>query len=231
VAMNGLERSGEEIIFTNIHQEACKGTVWHSEARHGEEIIFTRKGGNNMKSVEVEITGTTPLIMNKPEEYGFDEEWVEKKAGNEWEKEAFKKLYVNADGIIYQPATHIERAMIEAGKKIRIKGQGKANYSKLFGSMLAVPQLDIPHKIDKWEVFKALVVIPSTKGRVMRYRPMFKKWKLKFDMEFEDEISAPVVKEALEIAGRYVGIGDWRPEKKGKFGKFQVTKFKVNAEM
>ena len=49
---------------------------------------------------------------------------------------------------------------------------------------------------------------------------------LTFHIIFEDEISPAVVKESLEIAGKYVGIGDWRPEKKGKFGKFQVTSFK-----
>ena len=178
-----------------------------------------------MKSYEVELTGITPLLQNKPEEYGFDEEWVEKKAGNDYEKEAFQKLYIDMDGNLYQPATHIERALIEAGKKIKVKGQGKATYSKLFGSMVSIPTLEIPHQETDWEIFKALVVIPSTKGRVMRYRPMFRNWKLRFDIEFEDEIPADAVKEGLEIAGRYVGIGDWRPEKKGKFGRFQVTSF------
>ena len=181
---------------------------------------------NKMKTYNVEIKGTTPLLQNKPEEYGFDEEWVTKKASNEYEKEGLKKLYVNSDGVIYQPATHIERALIEAAKKIRVKGRGKATYSKLFGSMVSIPTLDITHLVDDYEIFKALVVIPSTKGRVMRYRPMFRDWALKFVIEFEDEIPSEVIKEALEIAGRYVGIGDWRPEKKGKFGKFQVVYFK-----
>jgi len=178
-----------------------------------------------MKQYKVEIKGITPLLQNKPEEYGFDEQWVEKKANNDWEKEALKKLYIDMDGNIYQPATHIERALIEAGKKIRVKGKGKATYSKLFGSMITVPELDIPHKIPEYEILKALVVIPSTKGRVMRYRPIFKKWKLEFNIDIEDEIDPNAVKEALEIAGKYVGIGDWRPEKKGKYGKFQVTSF------
>jgi len=179
-----------------------------------------------MKKYKVEITGITPLLMNKPEQYGFDEQWVEKKASTDYEKEALKKLYIDADGKIYQPSTHIERSLIEAGKKIRVKGNGKATYSKLFGSMVAVDGLEILHKNSEYEIFKMLVVIPATKGRVMRYRPMFKKWVLEFDIEAEEEIPSDVLKEALEIAGRYVGIGDWRPEKKGKFGKFQVTNFK-----
>lgn len=178
-----------------------------------------------MKKFSVEITGITPLLQNKPEEYGFDVEWVQKKARNDYEKEAYQKLYVNSEGIMYQPATHIERAIMEAGKKIRVKGQGRATYSKLFASMVCIQKLDIPHIKTDWEVFKTLVVIPSTKGRVMRYRPMFKEWVLRFDIEVEEEIDGSVLKEALEIAGRYVGIGDWRPEKKGKFGKFQITSF------
>jgi len=179
-----------------------------------------------MKKYNVEITGITPLLMNKHEKYGFDEQWVEKKASTDYEKEALKKLYMNVDEKIFQPSTHLERALIEAGKKIRVKGNGKATYSKLFGSMVAVDGLEILHKNPKYEIFKMLVVIPSTKGRIMRYRPMFKEWVLEFNLEAEDEIPKDVLKEALEIAGRYVGIGDWRPEKKGKFGKFQVTKFK-----
>jgi hypothetical protein len=178
-----------------------------------------------MKKYEVQIKGITPLLMNKPEEYGFDSEWVEKKASNEYEKEAYKKLYVDEEGKLYQPSTHIEMALINASKKIRIKGQGKATYSKLFGSMVSIPDMAIPHEIQEWDFHKILVVIPSTKGRVMRYRPMLKEWKLRFEIEFEEEIPPEVVKECLEIAGKYVGIGDWRPEKKGKFGKFQVTLF------
>jgi len=178
-----------------------------------------------MKKYKVEITGITPLLMNKPEAYGFDEQWVQKKASEDWEKEALKKLYIDSEGIIYQPATHIDRALIEAGKKIKVKGQGKATYSKLFGSMASVDEFEIVHKKQEYEINKCLVVIPSTKGRIMRYRPMFKNWALEFHISFEEEISAEVIKEALEIAGKYVGIGDWRPEKKGKFGKFQVTKF------
>ncbi len=183
-----------------------------------------------MKKVKVEITGITPLLMNKPEEYGFDVQWVEKQASEDWEKDALKKLYRDADGTIYQPSDHIWRNIIEAGKKIKMKGAGKATYSKIFGSMVSVEPFAIPHEKPDYEIHKKLVVIPSTKGRIMRYRPMFKEWQLTFEVHFEEEIPVAVIKEALEIGGRYSGIGDWRPEKKGVFGKFQVTKFEEVQE-
>jgi len=178
-----------------------------------------------MKKYKVEITGITPLLQNKPAEYGFDVQWVEKQASTDYEKEALQKLYIDANKVNYQPAVHIERALIEAGKKLKVKGAGKSTYSKLIGSMVSVEPECLEHINKKFEIHKALVVIPSTKGRVMRYRPMFKEWKLKFNLLFEDEIPADAMKEGLEIAGKSVGIGDWRPEKKGKFGKFQVTLF------
>lgn len=178
-----------------------------------------------MKEYKVEITGITPLIQNKPEEYGFDVQWVEKSASTEYDKEALKKVYRDSEGKIYQPSEHIERALIDAGKKLKVKGSGKATYSKLFGSMISVEPFELVHEIQDFEIFKKLVVIPSTKGRVMRYRPMFKNWKLSFNLFGEDELPASALKEALEIAGKFEGIGDWRPAKKGKFGKFMVTSF------
>ncbi|MCK5176114.1 MAG: hypothetical protein KAQ92_00170 [Candidatus Aenigmarchaeota archaeon] len=178
-----------------------------------------------MKKYKVRIKGVTPLLMNKPEAYGFDEQWVEKKATTDYEKDALKKLYMNSKQEIYQPSNHIEMCLIEAGKKVKVKGQGKATYSKLFGSMVSIEEFELIHLNPKYEIHKMLVVIPSTKGRIMRYRPCFKEWALEFHINFEDEIPAEVIKECLEIAGRYVGIGDWRPQKKGKFGKFQVVKF------
>ena len=209
---------------------AKKGQVWrgadgNGAARHGKVFITHSKGRKHMARYTVEITGVTPLLMNKPEEYGFDEKWVEKKASTDWEKQAYRKLYCDKDGNPYQPSTHIEQALIDAGKKLQIKGQRKATYSKLFGSMITVEPEAIPHLVTKFEIHKALVVMPATKGRVVRFRPKFNDWKLRFSIISEDEIPGAVIKEALEIAGKFSGIGDWRPQKKGKFGKFQVTHF------
>lgn len=182
---------------------------------------------NKIKKIRIE--GVTPLIQNKPEEYGFDEQWVEKKATQNINVDALKKLYVNKKMQIIQPSVHIERALIEAGKKIRIKGQGKATYSKLFGSMISVYPEDIVHEIQDVDMFKCLVVIPSTKGRIMRCRPILREWALTFDIEYDVEIDPMSILEALRIAGRYVGVGDWRPEKKGKYGKFKLdeTSYKI----
>ncbi len=118
--------------------------------------------------------------------------------------------------------------MKKAGAKYQIPGQGKLTYKNLIGSgaVLVTPDA-IPHRNQQFEVDVRPVVVPSTRGRVARRRPVFKNWSLKFNIEYdEDELSASTIKEILDYAGTRVGIGDFRPEKGGPFGRFMVTSFK-----
>jgi hypothetical protein len=177
-----------------------------------------------MKKYAVTIKGVTPLLMNKPKEYGFDDKLKVNNPNIDREKEALDKIYSN-NGVIYQPANHIYQALIKAASDISIKGKGKRKYSSMIGSMINILPDAIPHKKIKFDIFSALVVIPSTKGRIICKRPRFNDWELDFNIESDDEIPSVVLKEALDRAGKYVGIGDWRPAKKGFHGKFMVTKF------
>jgi hypothetical protein len=57
-------------------------------------------------------------------------------------------------------------------------------------------------------------------SRIMRTRPMFRDWQCTFTIEFDPEVmNWEQVFEALIQAGRYVGLGDWRPE----HGRFEVA--------
>ena len=83
-------------------------------------------------------------------------------------------------------------------------------------------------KCGKYEVFRISAVNPVTKGRMMTERPKYTKWSASFEIVLNDEaVPTSVINEILEHAGKYVGIGDWRPEKKGMFGKFLISEFKV----
>ena len=177
-----------------------------------------------MKRVKVTVLGVTALLMNKPKEYEGDSNVKINNTAIETEQAIRDKVYT-LDGVVYQPATHFWRSLINAGKDLQVKGKGKATYSKLFGSMVQVIPEAIEHKKQDFDVFITRVVNPSTKGMMMSKRPRLKEWELDFELLVEDEIPLDVLKEGLERAGKYVGVGDWRPEKKGIHGKFQVTSF------
>lgn len=181
-----------------------------------------------MNTFKVKIKGITPLLQDNFLQSDFEKQWAEKRAVNPDAKQIAHKLYINKEGAICQPAVHIEKAMQESAKKIRIKGAGKASYSKLFGAMVTVEPALIPHKNQEYGTFATTAVNNNTRppSRIMSYRPVIDSWSLEFTVTAEDEIPSGVIKEALVLAGKYNGLGAWRPQKAGKFGRFEVVSFK-----
>ena len=177
-----------------------------------------------MKEINVTIKGTTPLLFNRFIEASIDSD-VKKRVGAVKVDDVKDKLYM-IDDKIYTPSTHIFGVLINAGKNFNIRGKKKSTYSKLIGSLVEVNPDAIVHKIQTWDIFSVSAVIPATRGRMIVKRPKMDNWELDFTLKFpEEDIPVEVVKNILDYAGQYVGIGDWRPDKKGKYGKFIVTRF------
>jgi hypothetical protein len=171
----------------------------------------------------VEVKGVSPLLMNR----FIPEQIVETRVrrGNAKEVSVEDKLYMTEDGKPYVPSAYIRNALIEAGKAIKIKGKGKSTYSKLLGSSLLIsPDAIAIVSSTGWNPFTTTAVNPATRGRMTVTRPMFEDWKLEFEVVIPDDILEDDFSKIFDEAGRYVGIGDWRPAKKGMYGKFIVSK-------
>ena len=175
-----------------------------------------------MKTFEISIQGIRPLLMHRFPEETADEQIQKRTGSNITKNEAEGFLYKLANGIIYEPAEHIEGALRQAAKDFRIPGKRMRTYSVLIVAQVEVEPRTIPHKIQNWVTDARSVVMPSTRGRIMRYRPRFDEWKLDFRIVVnDDQIPTEVIKGILDHAGNHEGIGDYRP----KFGRFIVTKF------
>jgi len=174
-----------------------------------------------MKTIGVEITGIAPLLQNRfpMETMGTNMSKATKKVYDP-EVEAKKCLYIKDDKI-FQPAEHIFQSMIRAA--VDFKFSGKKTFKDIITSCIAVEPEEIPMISDKpYEIDTRPVVIQ--RARVLKWRPKFNQWKLKFRLLILDEtnISPANLKEILEKAGATKGIGDYRP----RFGRFMVTEFK-----
>jgi hypothetical protein len=83
----------------------------------------------------------------------------------------------------------------------------------------------------KWEVDSRSVVIPSTGGRIMCHRPRLDRWRVSFTLEVDTGMfSVPLVRQLLDDAGKRIGLGDFRPARKGPFGRFVVVKWETQEE-
>lgn len=175
-----------------------------------------------MKEIEVEITGVAPLLQHRfaTEEHGENQSKTKKKVYVPQE-EAEKCLYKNPKGEIYQPAEHIFQSMVRAA--VDFKFEKKRTYKDVITSGIVVQPEEISVIYEgQYEIDARGAVVQ--RARVVRWRPRFNKWKLRFTINILDDqnISIPTLKEILERAGCTKGIGDYRP----RFGRFMVTAFK-----
>ena len=86
------------------------------------------------------------------------------------------------------------------------------------------------NRLTTFEVDSRPVVIPSTKGRIMRHRPRLNTWGLEVSLEVDQTmIESETIHQLLEEGGRRLGLGDYRPERGGPFGRFSVVSWKELA--
>lgn len=61
------------------------------------------------------------------------------------------------------------------------------------------------------------------RSRVLRTRAKFDEWGVTFTVEADPElVDLQQLASWLDIAGRRIGIGDWRPERSGDYGRFET---------
>jgi hypothetical protein len=67
------------------------------------------------------------------------------------------------------------------------------------------------------------IVTIGISGTEPRYRPMFTTWATILTVTYvKSSLSRDSVLSLIDAAGFGVGVGEWRPEKSGQFGTFQV---------
>jgi len=186
-----------------------------------------------MTKYNVNISSISPMLHHGVHSVGMDETTVKKKKGGnallgdpeEWRK----TIYYDEKIGVYLPAVCIEGSIIEAAKQFK---SGRGTLTKYVRGGLFTTDDFLSFLVNKKTIFnlddveidKRSVKNPSTKGRNMRYRAIFRQWESCFDIEItaDDYIDGPMLLEMLKYAGKFIGVGDFRP----RFGRFEVTAFK-----
>lgn len=177
--------------------------------------------------LQVEIKGLTPLLMHR---FNIDEQQSKIKEKNLTPREtAAKVCYEDEEGRLYYPTKNIFACIIEAGK-FHKDGKVKVTTarSSLIPAGLMIEGETIYFKSPKtWEVDSQSVVVPSTGGRIVAHRPRLDNWCLEFTLLLDTKMfSSKFIRQIIDDAGSKVGLGDFRPARKGMFGRFVVTNWK-----
>lgn len=189
-----------------------------------------------MTHIEVTIEGVSPLLMGAfPEvaqaaiEAGRSSALKSSAEKGTPRDRAELRAYRMPTGNLCIPADHMRAALVESGKHIKV---GRSKITTSTGSLVPAGVFVEPEQIDlgvtDYELDVRRGVNPATKGACIIHRPRLDEWRASFAIEVDPEMfTAGIVRELLDIAGKRIGIMEFRPSKKGPYGRFVVTAWKV----
>lgn len=144
-----------------------------------------------------------------------------------------EKAHYNGAGDVFIPPMAFKMALDSAAKylSLQIPGKGKSTYTKHFASgCLVMDPVYLGVKKDDLPYDRLYVNADGVRGsgkRVWKYFPRVDVWKA--DVEFhlyDDAITKDVFERVLAEAGRFIGVGRFRPQNGGFYGRFAVEKIK-----
>ncbi len=178
--------------------------------------------------IRVKIKGITPLLMNKFVEDKEPFRSRRKPTKEELFEEAKKHAYINEKGELYIPASAVAHCILNRAKELKAGGKNLASYLK--GTFFIEPN-EIPLGKKDFEVDVRRAVIQ--RNAILKARAKVFPWEAEFYIIYDkatfpiplDEI--PKLRFLIDQAGYKFGLLDYRPEKGGEFGRFEVVEFEV----
>lgn len=176
----------------------------------------------NTQTLTVTLVGDSPLIMHRWSEKA-KREMLDKqmkrarvaKAAKNPEEDYEQSIYRDANGQPCFPATAFKCAAVDACSHLAgiTKVQARGAFH-VIGEM--VPIYGQP-------AMREDMVRLSGPGGVadIRHRAEFKKWWTGFEVQFNANVLSPAqILNLFATAGFAIGIGEWRPQKDGIYGRF-----------
>lgn len=184
-----------------------------------------------MITTEVTVEGLAALLMHRFGEASEDPDPTRPVTAvrDMTPKEAAEySAYRTELGQLYVPGAAFARLLREAGSGHK-QASTRKSVKYIVPAAVIIPEDQVLlHDADGGnltviEVDSRPVTIPATKGRIMRHRARVEKWRASFTMEIDEGVlSSKLIHQLLEEGGRRIGIGDYRPERGGPYGRFAI---------
>lgn len=147
-----------------------------------------------------------------------------------------ERLHVDENGEVFIPPSALKNCLAEVAKYLSetVPGKGKSTYTKHVeaGVLVTDPiRLGIPAS----SVVGERLFVPSSGkrgdgSRVWKRFPVIPSWRADASLYLLDPIlidKPQKIAEYLQHAGRFIGLGRFRPRNNGFYGRFRVENFKT----
>lgn len=183
------------------------------------------------RSLSLRIVGVAPLVMHSgqlanplsPQAKEL-RKISKKRAKTDADHEFLSRVEWNgglwlSGGVPCIPGESIEACFVQAARKSK---RGVIARAGMISPQNWPLEYDGPHDLNKlWEdeSFRLIAGVRVGQARVMRTRPIFRKWAARVTFEYlDDQMDESDILDILRVAGRIVGLGDWRP----RYGRFEI---------
>lgn len=176
----------------------------------------------NLATLQVLLIGDSSLIVHawspKAKEMMLSKQMKKAKQGKEAkdpERDFQESLYPKIDGQHTFPAVGFKSAMVSACRFVDMKMTNARGAFHILGEFV---------KIDGEATRREDMVRVGMGTADIRYRGEFKAWKAIVEISHnQSAIGAAQIINLLNVAGFGVGVGEWRPERNGSYGRFHVA--------
>jgi hypothetical protein len=135
----------------------------------------------------------------------------------------------------YWPSDNFHSSLKQAGKKRKQSGSKATLRNPVAGGLLWTSEVNplvyaafggrsAPRSAEElWkdENYRFVKAVRVGAAKVVRTRPVFRDWRFDLEGTIDTEVLDFADLEAvLKIAGQVIGLGEWRPEKGGSYGRF-----------
>jgi hypothetical protein len=180
--------------------------------------------------VTFEIVGLSQLLMHNPaamaRPQGGGGKLGTKKIPTP-EEEAEASVYRNANGELYLPSMQFRASMLKACTNRKI---GKLAAKSIVAGSVFMVETECPlvhpdtgKPLTVWAIDSQRAVVQG--NGIIRSRARLDRWATKLAMEIDPTFipDPSLIEELLNIAGKICGVGDFRPNRGGPFGRFRAT--------
>lgn len=181
-----------------------------------------------MKKIIATLKSSSPYSQSKH----YDVPKLEKESSADYETRTWReRCHYDESGIIFMPPMVFKNCLSEAAKylSIQIQGKGKSTYTKHFeAGLLVMDPVSLKLHKDKVKGESYFVPADGKRGsgkRVSKTFPVIPAWSGEVIFYVLDEtITRDVFTYHLEEAGKFIGVGRFRPRNNGFYGRFTVEK-------
>lgn len=183
-----------------------------------------------MKTYTVKIQGISPYSSSRH----YTDEKLPKELSKDYEVRTWKsRLHVDKNGIVFIPPMAFKNCLSECAKFLgmQIPGKGKSTYTKHFeAGVLIMDPVTLGIKAEDVQGEWLFVPADGKRGggkRVEKCFPVIPEWSGEIIIHILDQtITEDVLREHLSEAGKFIGVGRFRPRNNGFYGRFQVQSLK-----